>query len=49
MAHGLIEVDGGKSALAPLREALFRVGQEIAQKMSVAPTPSKLENGDTLH
>ncbi|MDP4021484.1 PAS domain-containing protein [Methylobacterium sp. NEAU 140] len=32
IAHSLIEADGGKSALPALREALFRIGQEIARK-----------------
>jgi PAS domain S-box-containing protein len=49
IAHGLIEVDGGKSALEPLREALFRVGQEIAQKMSALPAPATIETGETIH
>ena len=49
IAHGLIEIDGGKSALAPLREALFRVGQELAQKSTVAPARLQVGNGETVH
>ncbi|MDP4005874.1 PAS domain-containing protein [Methylobacterium sp. NEAU K] len=49
IAHSLIELDGGKAALAPLREALFRIGQAIAQKMAVVPTEPKGEDGESVH
>ena len=49
IAHGLIEEDGGKAALAPLQEALFRVAQEIARLMAVSPDASGVGDGETVH
>lgn len=49
IAHGLIEEDGGRTALAPLREALFRVAQAIARRMAISPDASVIEDGETVH